>query len=117
MDQEKLLPQGQTPAEIVARITTTDSLTEALKDVIYVQECTPENLDIKIKVFSELDALAAPDVILASSTSAIPSSKFTENLKGRNRCLVAHPINPPHVIPLVEIVPAPWTDQLIVQKN
>jgi len=111
------LLNGQTPEEISARISVTDNLKEALHNVVYVQECVPENVDIKLKVFSELDSLAAPDTILASSTSAIPASKFTENLKGRHRCLVSHPINPPHVIPLVEIVPAPWTDKEIIAKT
>jgi len=74
----------------------------------------PEVLEIKIEVFSQLDALISPDVILASSTSTIPPSKFTENLKHRSRCLVAHPINPPHIIPAVEVVPSPWTNPDVV---
>jgi len=114
--QDNLL-KGQTVEEIVSRITTTDNLTEALNGAIYVQECIPENVDLKIKIFTQLDSLASPGAILASSTSAIPASKFTENLKGRNRCLVSHPINPPHVVPLVEIVPAPWTDEAVTAKT
>src|SRR5690606_2084294 len=47
----------------------------------------------------------------------IPASAFTEALKNRSRCLVAHPINPPHIIPLVEIVPAPWTDPAVVERT
>jgi len=108
--------QGQLPDDVILRVSTTDNLEDALKGAIYVQECIPEVLELKIKVFSQLDSLASPDTILASSTSAIPPSKFTEGLKGRNRCLVSHPINPPHVIPLVEIIPAPWTDQAVVAK-
>jgi 3-hydroxyacyl-CoA dehydrogenase len=54
---------------------------------------------------------------LASSTSGIPASAFTEGLKGRARCLVAHPINPPHIVPLVELVPAPWTDAAVVERT
>jgi len=69
------------------------------------------------KLFSELDEVAAPSTIIGSSTSSIPASKFTEHIKNRNRCLVAHPINPPHLIPLVEIVPAPWTDPKVVAKT
>src|SRR5204863_7331468 len=60
-------------------------------------------------ICAELDALSGPAAILASSTSAIVASLFTENLKGRARCLVAHPVNPPHLVPIVELVGAPWT--------
>ena len=63
-----------------------------------------------------LDAAAPTEAVLASSTSAILPSAFTENLKGRARCLVIHPINPPYLIPAAEIVPAPWTDPPIVER-
>jgi L-gulonate 3-dehydrogenase len=63
-----------------------------------------------------LDRLAAPGAILASSTSAIVASAFTETLKGRARCLVAHPVNPPHLVPIVELVPSPWTDPEVVAR-
>src|SRR5262249_20259952 len=65
---------------------------------------------------AELDRLAAPDAILASSTSTIVASRFTEKLKGRSRCLVAHPVNPPHLVPLVELVGAPWTSPKVIAK-
>ena len=61
-----------------------------------MQENLPEQVDVKREVFAELDALAPADAVLASSTSAIPASQFTEELAGRARCLVAHPVNPPH---------------------
>ena len=72
---------------------------------------------VKRALYVELDRLAAPETVLASSTSGIPASRFTEALAGRRRCLVAHPINPPHIIPLVEIVPAPWTDAQAVART
>jgi L-gulonate 3-dehydrogenase len=92
-----------------ARVRTAASLADALDGAGYVQENSPETLEAKRSVFAELDRLAAPDSILASSTSTIVASRFTETLKGRHRCLVAHPVNPPHVVPLVELVGAPWT--------
>ena len=70
----------------------------------FVQENTPETVEAKRAIFAELDRLAAPDAILASSTSTIVASLFTEKLTGRHRCLVAHPVNPPHLVPLVELV-------------
>ena len=71
----------------------------------------------KIALFADLDRLARPDAVLASSTSGIPASAFTEGLAGRARCLVAHPVNPPYLIPLVEICPAPWTDAETVART
>jgi 3-hydroxyacyl-CoA dehydrogenase len=85
------------------------SVADALDGVSYVQENVPETLDAKRAIFAELDALAVPDAILASSSSAIVASLFTESLAGRARCLIAHPVNPPHLVPIVELVGAPWT--------
>jgi 3-hydroxyacyl-CoA dehydrogenase len=116
LESEGLL-EGQTADQLVARIKPAASLKEALDGVIHVQENTPEDVAMKQKVFAELDAIAAPETVLASSTSAILPSKFTEHLKGRSRCLVMHPINPPYLIPAVEIVPAPWTDPAAMEKT
>jgi len=101
-----LLADAEAAAE---RVRAATSLAEALDGAGHVQENTPETLEAKRAVFAELDRLAAPDAILASSTSTIVPSQFTESLKGRHRCLVAHPVNPPHLVPLVELVGAPWT--------
>ena len=97
-------------AALLARIAPSPTLEAALSGAAYVQENAPERLDAKRELFARLDALAAPEAILASSTSALLPSAFTQDLKGRARALVAHPINPPYLIPAVEIVPAPWTD-------
>jgi 3-hydroxyacyl-CoA dehydrogenase len=93
------------------RVRTAADLTDALTGATYVQENTPERLEIKRAVFEELDRRAQGNAILASSTSTIVASSFTQALAGRHRCLVAHPVNPPHLIPLVELVPAPWTSK------
>jgi 3-hydroxyacyl-CoA dehydrogenase len=93
------LLNGATPAAVLARIKPAATLAEAVAEAIHVQENTPEMLDIKIKVFAELDAAARPDAILASSTSALLPSRFTKALAGRHRCVVVHPINPPYLIP------------------
>jgi 3-hydroxyacyl-CoA dehydrogenase len=92
-----------------ARVRAATSLADALDGAGHVQESSPETLEEKRTIFAELDRLAAADAILASSTSTIVPSRFTETLKGRHRCLVAHPVNPPHLVPLVELVGAPWT--------
>ena len=93
------------------------TLEEALDGASHVQESTPEDVGVKRHVFSRLDALAPADAVLASSTSAILPSRFTEALPGRGRVLVVHPINPPYLIPAVEIVPAPWTDAAVVERT
>ncbi|WP_037446605.1 3-hydroxyacyl-CoA dehydrogenase [Skermanella stibiiresistens] len=103
------LLNGQSAAEVGARVRVTKTLAEALEGTSWVQENTPEIVGIKREVWAELDALAPPDAVCASSTSGIVPSAFTEELPGRGRCLVAHPINPPYLIPAVELVPAPWT--------
>src|SRR5699024_452331 len=89
----------------------------AVQDVAYVQENLPEKLEIKLEIFARLDALLNPSVIIASSTSSIPASQFTEALAGKARCLVAHPVNPPYLIPLVEICATPWTDADVVEAT
>jgi L-gulonate 3-dehydrogenase len=105
------------PAAVMARIRPAETLADALRDAEYVQENGPERVEVKTPLFAELDRLARPDAVLASSTSGIPASAFTENLRGRARCLVAHPVNPPYLIPLVEICPAPWTDAATVSRT
>ena len=99
-------PAAADPRALIRRAA---SLAEALVGVDYVQESAAENLDAKRALFAQMDELAPADAILASSTSAIPGSDFVQGLKGADRCLVAHPVNPPHLIPLVELCASPWT--------
>ena len=121
---ERLLPDleandllnGSPAGEVAARIHVAPTLELALEGVVHVQENTPEDVDVKRAVFAQLDAAAPPDAVLASSTSAILPSAFTEGLKGRARCLVVHPINPPYLIPAAEVVPAPWTAPEAVER-
>jgi L-gulonate 3-dehydrogenase len=104
------------PQAAAARVRAAADLADALAGAALVQENLPERVESKRAIFSELDRLAAPETILASSTSMIVASLFTENLKGRHRCLVAHPVNPPHLVPLVGLVGAPWTAPAIIDK-
>jgi L-gulonate 3-dehydrogenase len=105
------------PAAVRARMRRAATLEEALDGASHVQESTPEDVGVKRHVFARLDALAPTGAVLASSTSAILPSRFTESLPGRARSLVVHPINPPYLIPAVEIVPAPWTDAAVVERT
>jgi len=104
-------------APVLARIACVADLAAALAGAGHIQESTPERVEVKRAVFGELDRLAPADAVLASSTTGIPPSSFTEHLEGRRRCLVAHPINPPFVTPLVELCPAPWTDDAVVDRT
>jgi 3-hydroxyacyl-CoA dehydrogenase len=80
-----------------------------VRDADFVQESGPQTLEAKRTTFARLDAAAKPDAVLASSTSAIVASQFTAELAGRARCIVAHPVNLPHLAPVVELCGAPWT--------
>jgi 3-hydroxyacyl-CoA dehydrogenase len=104
------------PDGSAGRIAAAGSLAECLDGAGFVQENGPEVLDVKRPLFAQLDAAAGPDAILASSSSAIRCSLFTGALPGRARCLIGHPINPPHLIPLVELSGAPWTDPAVIAR-
>ncbi len=105
------------PDTVMARIRPMQSLWETVRDVEYIQESGPERVDVKTGVFTELERAARPDAIIASSSSGIPASAFTEHLKTRHRCLIAHPVNPPYLVPLVEICPSPWTDPAVTERT
>ena len=96
-------------AAIAARVTAAPALETALADAVFVEECAPEDRAIKEAVFEALDRLAPAGAVLASASSAIPISAVAESLPGRARCLVVHPGNPPWLLPVVELVPAPFT--------
>ena len=98
-----------------ARVSMVTRIEDAVAGVDWVQENLPEQVEIKRDVFRTLDVLAPAAAVLASSTSAIPASQFTDALAGRARCLVAHPVNPPHLIPVVELCGAPWTSAATIE--
>ena len=109
--------KGQTAVEVRSRINGAPSLEAALAGAAHVQENAPEELGVKREIFAKLDAAAERNAVLASSSSGILPSRISDELAGKSRCLVAHPINPPHLIPAVEIVPAPWTDPQVVERT
>ncbi len=86
------------------RVARCKSVEEALDGAAYVQESGPEPITAKQAIYRKLDAAAAPDVVLGSSTSAHDMTVIAGGLPGAARCIVAHPVNPPHVIPLVEVL-------------
>jgi 3-hydroxyacyl-CoA dehydrogenase len=96
---------------VMARIRPCETLAEALVEVDYIQESVIEDVEVKRSVFRTLDDQAPPDAVIASSVSSIPPSEFMANLKGGARCIVAHPVNPPHLIPVVEVMLGPTTSE------
>jgi 3-hydroxyacyl-CoA dehydrogenase len=114
--QQNDLLDGQRPADLVANLRFCEDLGETVAGADYVQENTPENVEIKCKTFSELDRLAPAGAILASSTSGIVPSRFVGGLVHPERCLVVHPINPPYLVPAVDIVPSPLTSAETMER-
>jgi len=107
----------EAPDAVKGRISMLTQLEAALDGAGYVQENIPEALAEKQALFARLDELAGPEVILASSTSTIPTSSFAGGVKGKHRCVVAHPVNPPYLVPAVEISPAPFTAHETVART
>src|SRR6185436_5251182 len=95
---------GLSPGASQSNLTFTADLTQALSDVDLVQENGPERIDFKQKLYAQLDELLPPDVIIASSSSGLTMSEIQKGAASHpKRCVIAHPFNPPHLIPLVEI--------------
>ena len=104
------------PALIHAHVSVADSLRDALDGAIYVQESVLERVDVKSAVMTDIDALIGPETLVGSSSSGLGASLYTEHVACRARCLVAHPLNPPYLAPIVELVPAPWTAPETLKK-
>jgi 3-hydroxyacyl-CoA dehydrogenase len=92
-----------------ARVSVCATLAAAVDGAGYVQESVLERVDVKASVMRELEPLLAPGAFVGSSTSGIGASRFTEGLAVAPRVLVVHPVNPPHLVPVVELVPSPAT--------
>jgi 3-hydroxybutyryl-CoA dehydrogenase len=104
-------------AALLARITSHDQMAPAMKDVSFVFEAAPEKLPLKQQLFAELESLTAPTAILASNSSAIPSTQIGANLKHRDRVIGTHFWNPPHLVPLVEVIQNEKTGEETVRKT
>ena len=100
---------AEDPASVEARVTVAGSLAEALEGAAYVQESVFERVDVKTALMSEVDVVIGPDAIVGSSSSGLGAALYTGHVACRDRCLVAHPVNPPYLAPIVELVPSPWT--------
>lgn len=102
MENSGLLGNGQTEASI-ARVRTTTRISEAVAEADYVQESVPDKYEIKKEVFREMDAWAPAGAILASSASGLLMTEIQKAVARPDRCVLAHPVLPAHLIPVVEI--------------
>src|SRR5271168_25287 len=108
---------GLSPGASQSNLKFTAALAEAVKGADLVQENGPERIDFKKKLYGQLDELLAPDVIIASSSSGLTMSEIQSGAASHpERCVIAHPFNPPHLIPLVEIVGGAKTSEATIRR-
>src|SRR5438876_5669081 len=108
---------GLSPGASQSNLTFTADLAQAVNGVDLVQENGPERIDFKQKLYGQLDELLPPDVIVASSSSGLTMSEIQKGAPSNpERCVIAHPFNPPHLIPLVEIVGGAKTSEATIQR-
>ena len=100
----------------VAQVAVTDGLSEAVEDARLIQESVSERYDVKKDIFRQIDRAADPEAILASSSSGLLISELQTVMKRPERSLIAHPFNPPHLIPLVELVPGKRTAPTVLAE-
>ena len=97
------------PVSIAAHLKPAYRLADAIDGAGYAQESVLEQVDLKRRLMQELEEIAGPDLVIGSSSSGIPASAFTQGLKIASRVLIVHPVNPPYLVPVVELVPSPET--------
>jgi 3-hydroxyacyl-CoA dehydrogenase len=108
---------GLSPGASQSNLKFTAALAEAVKGADLVQENGPERIDFKKKLYGQLDELLPPDVIIASSSSGLTMSEIQLGAAAHpERCVIAHPFNPPHLVPLVEIVGGAKTSETTMRR-
>lgn len=101
---------GLAPGASPDRLSFTADLRQAVADADFVQENAPERPELKVKLFADIDEATPPDAILASSSSGITMSVIQAECRRPERTVIGHPFNPPHIVPLVEVVGGTRTD-------
>ncbi len=111
-----LSTHGLQPGASPKRLEFTTSLHQALSRADFVQENGPERPDFKIKLFADMDEATPPESIIASSSSGLTMDVIQSECKRPERCVIGHPFNPPHIIPLVEVVGGAKTSEETIQR-
>ena len=105
------------PASVIsARVSFHPELRDAVLGAELVQECAPEDIELKRSLFTRLSEHSGEDTVLASSSSALVPSSFAADLGAKSRVIVGHPGNPPYLLPVIEVVPASFTDPAAVER-
>ena len=117
LEELKSIDETINVEESLNRIRENVTIEDLCGNVEYIQESAPEILSVKQELFAKLDNLAPEEVVIGSSSSAMPISSITQNLKGQHRCIITHPANPPHLIPCVEICPGENTSKKTIEKT
>jgi 3-hydroxyacyl-CoA dehydrogenase len=107
---------GLSPGASRDRLEFTADMKKALAKADFVQENGPERVDFKIKLYADMDAVTPPDSLIASSSSTLTMSVVQAKCEHPERCVIGHPFNPPHVIPLVEVVGGAKTSPAAIDK-
>ncbi|MGP6089909.1 3-hydroxyacyl-CoA dehydrogenase family protein [Antarctobacter jejuensis] len=116
-DSLKVLGAKETEiARVLKMIELCSSVSVAVRDADFVFEAAPEKLDLKRQIFAEVEAHAPTGAALASNTSVIQITKIMDGLKHPERALGTHWWNPPHMIPLVEVIKTEWTDSDVADR-
>ena len=103
--------------ECKSRVQIAESLAKAVETANIVQEQGPENADFKRTTWAQVEQLAPQNALFWSSTSGIPASEQNKDMKDQSRLVVVHPYNPPHIMPLLEVVPSPETSQEVIDRT
>jgi 3-hydroxyacyl-CoA dehydrogenase len=103
------------PDEVAAHVTPASRLADAVDGAAYAQESVLELADVKRRLMEDLEQVAPPDLVIGSSSSGIPASAFTNGMKVASRVLIVHPVNPPYLVPVVELVPSPETSRATIE--
>ena len=111
------LETKETVEKLLLNIRTSVNLEEAVKEAHFVIEAVPEDLELKVNLFEELDQHCSRETILASNTSTLPISEIGRKVKGKERLVITHWFNPPYIIPTVEVVRGESTSREVLDLS
>jgi 3-hydroxyacyl-CoA dehydrogenase len=109
--------ESQETSVDTSKITLATTLQDAVASAHIIQESGPENLEIKKELWKDVEKYASKDALFWSSTSGIPASQQAQDMQDKTRLLVVHPYNPPHIMPLLELVPSQTTSKEVIART